>query len=258
MRPPLNGSVVRRICGRRIREPNVADAVSPCVKPIGVVVLGVAFSHLAQGADTRALKPITGATADVRSRAPATGDDSGVNLIIGRRIEVRDVERKPKPGTWLLDAEFFLRYEVLQIIFGSYQKKEISFASYVHFGRPPFLDHEYGLMYVSKVGDRWVQQKYLFQPVYPTADGRWAGCGDPYDGGYIHGSGVKAEPIKFKHPVVFDILNVPEFVRERKYPLPLFRYENETAVCLMGNYPDALFRVMKEGFLTARGVFPRP
>ena len=170
---------------------------------------------------------------------------------------MRDVERKPNPRTWLLDAEYLLRYEVLQVIFGSYQKKEISFASYNHFGRAPFLNHEYGLMYVSKVGERWVQQKYLFQPVYPTADGRWAGCGDPYDGGYIHGSGVNAEPIKFKYPVVFDILNVPEFVRERKYPLPLFRYENETAVCLMGSYPDALFRVMKEGFLTARGVFPR-
>src|SRR5262252_6417499 len=91
----------------------------------------------------------------------------------------------------------------------------------------------------------------------PTADGRWAGCGDPYDGGDLHGSGVKAEPITFKPRVVFDIRNVPEFVRERKYPLPLFRYENETAVCLMGNYPDALFRVMKEGVLTARGVFPR-
>jgi hypothetical protein len=229
------------------------------VTPIGVVVLAAAFSHLAQGADTRTLKPITGATADVRSRAPAIGDDSGVNLVafIGRRIEVRDVERKPKPGTWLLDAEFLLRYEVLQIIFGSYQKKEISFASYVHFGRPPFLDHEYGLMYVSRVGERWVQQKYLFQPVYPTADGRWAGCGDPYDGGHWSGSGVKAEPINFRPAVVFDIRNVPAFVLERKYPLPLFRYENDTAVCLMGNYPDALFRVLKEGILTSSGVFPR-
>jgi len=92
--------------------------------------------------------------------------------------------------------------------------------------------------------------------VYRTADGRWAGCGDPYDGGDIHGSGVKAEPIKFASPVVFDIRNVPEFVRERKYPLPLFRYENETAVCEMGNYPDALARVMREGPL--RGVFRAP
>jgi hypothetical protein len=181
-----------------------------------------------------------------------------VNLVafVGRKIEARYVD--PKPGPPRFDAEYFLRYEVLQVVFGSYQKKEISFSSYVHVGQPPFLDHEYGLVYVSEDGERWVQQKYLFQPVYPTADGRWAGCGDPYGGGWIHGSGVEAEPTKFKPPVVFDIRNVPEFVREREYPLPLFRYENETAVCLMGNYPDALFRVMKEGFLTARGVFRSP
>ena len=167
------------------------------------------------------------------------------------------MERKPRPREWILDAEYLLKYEVLEVVFGNYTRKKIEFSSYIHFGTPAFKTYEYGLIYVSKQDGRFVQQKYLFQPVYPTADGRWAGCGDPYDGGSLHGSGVKAEPIKFEPPVVLDIRNVPEFVRERKYPLPLFRYENETAVCLMGNYPDALFRVMKEGVLTARGVFPR-
>jgi hypothetical protein len=227
-------------------EPERPPGVSDFVRVVGIaVVVLFLVEPVAHGRDG-------GAPAGKPATEPG---QPPVNLIalVGRKIEARYVE--PKSGPPRFDGEYFLRYEVLQVVCGSYQKKEISFSSYVHIGRPPFLDHEYGLVYVSKEGERWVQQKYLFQPVYPTADGRWAGCGDPYDGGYIHGSGVKAEPIKFKPPVLFDIRNVPEFVRERKFPLPLFRYENETAVCLMGNYPDALFRVMKEGFLTARGVF---
>lgn len=207
-----------------------------------------------------AVKPTTGADADDGGgQPPAGGSDSGVNLIafVGRRIKVRYVEHKPQPREWIPDAEYLLRYEVLEVVFGTYTRRKIEFSSYIHFGTPAFKTYEYGLIYVSKVSGRFVQQKYLFQPVYPAADGRWAGCGDPYDGGHWSGSGVKAEPINFTPAVVFDIRNVPAFVRERKYPLPLFRYENETAICLMGNYPDALFRVMKESVLTLSGVFPR-
>jgi hypothetical protein len=229
------------------------------MKWIGVLVLAAAFSQEANAAETPVLKRTAEANADGGVHPVTDGTDSGVNLIafVGRRIEVREVEREPKPGEWFLDAEYLLRYEVLEVVFGTYTRKKIEFSSYIHTGPPAFKTHEYGLIYVSKVRGRFVQQKYLFQPVYPTADGRWAGCGDPYDGGHWSGGGVKAEPINFKPAVVFDIRNVPAFVLERKYPLPLFRYENDTAVCLMGNYPDALFRVMKEGILTSSGVFPR-
>jgi len=71
---------------------------------------------------------------------------------------------------------------------------------------------------------------------------------------------VKAEPITFKPPVVVDVRDMPEFVLERQFPSPMFRREGTKVVCQMGNYPEELFRVMREGYLTARGVFspPRP
>src|SRR3954471_20052399 len=205
------------------------------MKRIGVVIFPAMYSQFANGADALAVKPTAAASADDGGQPPVGGSDSSVNLIafVGRRIEVRYVERKPKPGQWLFDAEYVLTYDVLEVVFGTYTKRKIEFSSYIHVGTPAFKTYEYGLIYVSQYGGRFVQQKYLFQPVYPTADGRWAGCGDPYDGGNLHGSGVKAEPITFKPPVVFDIRNVPESARERQYPAPLFRHENETAVCLM-------------------------
>ena len=80
------------------------------MKRIGVLFLTAAFSQLANGADAPPLKPIAKANADGGGQPPAGASDSSVNLIafVGRRIEVRYVERKPKPDELLFDAEYFL------------------------------------------------------------------------------------------------------------------------------------------------------
>lgn len=188
------------------------------------------------------------------------GQPAPANLVafVGHRVSARAIP--PKRGTIAFDAEYALTAEVLEVVYGTYMKKTISFSSYVHIGDPPFAKNEFGLVYVSRYRGRFIQQKYLFQPVYPTKDGHWAGCGDPYahvpD---IHRHGVKPEPIVFKPPVRFDTLGLSDSQVKQEYPSPIFRVEGRTAVCLMGSYPPELFRVMAEGYLKARGVFgPNP
>jgi len=111
-------------------------------------------------------------------------------------------------------------------------------------------------VYVSEYKGRLIQQRYLFQPVHRTSDGRWASCGDPYAWiSDVHRHGVKAEPIAFSPLITFD---VRKGAKEQGFPAfdaPFFRIEKDTATCLMGNYPRELFRVMAEGHLRARGVF---
>jgi hypothetical protein len=208
------------------------------------------------GAEVFAARPDGGTPISGSARQAADRSPPAVNLIafVGRKIEARYVE--PKPNEIPFDAEYFVRYEVLQVVFGSYPQKEISFRSYVHMGEPDFAKHEFGLVYVSEYEGRLIQQKYLFQAVYPTADMRWAGCGDPYarmpD---IHRHGVKAEAVVFSPPVLFDTAGLSRAEVDRKYPEPFFRRERGKAICAMGNYPAELFQVMKEGYLAARGVF---
>jgi hypothetical protein len=83
-----------------------------------------------------------------------------VNLIafVGRKIEVRYIEPKPKPNEWVLDAEFLLRYEVIEVVFGSYPGKEMTFTSHVHVGEPEFNKHKFGLLYVSEYEGRLFHQ----------------------------------------------------------------------------------------------------
>lgn len=215
-----------------------------------VVVSACASSTHTAGVPVSAALPVSKAT------PPRTEVRSDVNLIafVGRRIAVHPV--MPKGGEVAFDAEYAATFEVLEVVFGSYAKKQISFSSYVHIGEPGYLKHEVGLVYVSKYEGRFVQQKYLFQRLYPTKDGRWAGCGDPYE--YmpdIHRHGVKPEPIVFEPPVQIDTRQRSEWEPKRKFPAPLYRVEGNAAVCLMGNYPADLYRVMAEGYLKARGVF---
>jgi hypothetical protein len=229
------------------------------MKAVVIAILGIVLAPpLALGADGSTPSPDAGATVNGGAKSAADRSQPGVNLVafIGRKIEAKYVERKPKPNESLLDAEYFLRYEVLEVVFGSYPHKEITFSSYVHMGEPEFKKHKFGLVYVSEYDGRFVQQKYLFQAVYPTANGRWASCGDPYAGmADIHRHGVAPEPIIFRPPVAFDTARLSKAEAERKYPAPLFRHERGKAICAMGNFPGELFRVMKEGILWGRGVF---
>ena len=179
------------------------------------------------------------------------GYEANLIAFVGRKIDVQRIERAVN-----FDAEYFARFEVLKVVYGTYADKEISFSSFTHTGELKLEKHELGLVYVSKHDGRFVQQKYLFQPVYPTYDGRWAGCGDPYAGmPDVHRHSVRPEPIVFDPSVRFDISGLSANNIAARFPAPMFRHDGGTAICLMGNYPEELFRVMAEGVLKSRGVF---
>jgi len=173
---------------------------------------------------------------------------------VGRRLSVQPAKVELKRNEIPFDGKYLVRAEVLELVFGHYAGKEMEFESYVHTGEPAFGKHEFGLVYVSKHDGSLIHEKYLFQPVHRTSDGRWASCGDPYEGMDVHRHGVKAVPIAFNPPVEFDVRKGAEANGFRSFQSPFFRIEGNTATCLMGNYPRELFQVMAEGFLEARGI----
>jgi hypothetical protein len=191
---------------------------------------------------------------DMSKEAANDGDTANLVVFIGRRISVQAVE--PKKDEIQFDREFRVRVEVLDMVYGKYGPKEMEFSSFVHVGPPAFANEEFGLVYVSREEERFIQQKYLFQPVFRTSDGRWAGCGDPYDGlPEMHRHGVKALPISFNPPVTFSISKERGRHSPSYFQAPFFKVEGDVATCLMGNYPAELYKVMAEGYLMYRGVF---
>lgn len=153
---------------------------------------------------------------------------------------------------------FKAKYKVLELVYGSYAKDTIEFEAYDHYGWPAFASHKYVLLYVTKHKGKYYHEKYQYDDVYKTRDGRWAG---PYSEEYFHqyndSTTIKPEKIDFSEEVHYTIITPYEdhtgYFRE-----PYFKLVGNKAIALYGNYPGDLFKLRRDGVLTARGLFGKP
>jgi hypothetical protein len=191
------------------------------------------------------------------SNSPQAGTEVAPgNLIafVGKRIKVRKIQ-DPK-NLVRFDAEFEARYKVLSVIFGNYRGREIKFTAFDHYGSPAFARYDTVLLYVSNHRGRFYHEKYQYHSVYPTKDGRWAGCGDPYQNEpSVHRGEVQAQPIQFSPEVTFNLSGVKTEEIRQNFPSQFFEFRGNVAVCKSGVYAQELFEIKKRGVLKARGLF---
>jgi len=188
---------------------------------------------------------------------PDSPGDQQVNLVafIGRRLDIREIVEPIPDGSIRFNSKHRARYQVLQVIFGTYPAPEIEFSAYEHMGLG-FDRFETVLLYVSREGDDLIQQKYQFQPVFMTERGTWAGCGDPYAGEPAPDKRtVHAIPLIFAPEVTFETAGLTESQIHARFPSPYFQISHGVAICRMGATPEDLLRVKREGVLKWRGVF---
>jgi hypothetical protein len=162
------------------------------------------------------------------SRQPKYIPERDLIVFVGKELSLEEQKPEKDPS----DAKFKARYQVLKVVFGSYNKEEISFTVYDHYGRPEFAKYETALLFVSSYEGELYHEKYQFFDVYPTKNSRWATCGDPYKFDDAHRGSLKPEKIDF-------VGNV----------------KGASGPCTEGNYIEDLFKVKKEGVLKTRGLF---
>ena len=164
--------------------------------------------------------------------APEEKLDAKRDLIVfvGKKLNV--VEQPAEENS--LDGKFEARFRILQRVFGRYDEPEITFTVYDHYGEPGFAKYDTVLMFVARFEGKFYHEKYQFFPVYSTANGRWASCGDAdqWEIGYQHEGKLKPVPIKFAGKVVDQATGRP---------------------CTEGNYVEDLFSLRRDGVLKARG-----
>jgi hypothetical protein len=158
-----------------------------------------------------------------------------------------------------LDAAFKAKYRIIQRIYGNYLKDTIEFTVFDHRGTPDFLKFKNVLLFVSKFKGEYFHEKYQFNDVYMTKEGRWAGsyAGSDYGHSYNAQTKIKPEKINFIERVVYStkIVYDSNQIFYIKYPEPYFKTAGDSAFAVYGNYVEDLFRLKKEGVLTARGLF---
>lgn len=156
------------------------------------------------------------------------------------------------------DSHIKARYLVLQRIYGYYEKDTIEFDAYDHFGRFKFANFRHVILYVSEYDNKFVHSKYMYDPVYKTKDGRWAGpYSEEYDHPYNKGTKIMPQKINFAEEVSFPtkVKDIDGTEYTVDYPEPYYRISGGKAIAVYGNFVPELFMLKKESVLTARELF---
>ena len=81
-----------------------------------------------------------------------------------------------------VDRGFKAKYRILQWVYGDYSNPSIEFLVYDHYGWPGFSNYINSLLFVSQHNGKFYHEKYLYNDVYATIDGRWA---SPFNDTYL-------------------------------------------------------------------------
>ena len=180
------------------------------------------------------------------------GRDNKLFVFVGEKIEISPIPYTP--GAF--DGGVKAKYLVLQRVYGHYDKDTIEFEAYSHARRFSFTDYKNVLLYVSEYNGKLYQEKYLYDPVFKTKDGRWAG---PYSNDYHHSNNehttIKPEKIEFAEEASLPLKNIDAKDYSVVYPAPYFKIAGDKAIAVYGNFVPELFKLKKDGVLTARGLF---
>ena len=147
----------------------------------------------------------------------------------------------------------------MQPVYGNYSKDIIEFEAYDHYGTPKFVEYKTVLLFVSEYEGKYYQEKYMFDPLAKTKDGRWAG---PYSSEYEHPynkhTTVKPEKVDFVEEISFPTKIINDDGKEftLSYQEPFFKTVGDKAIAVYGNYIPELFKLRRDGVLTARDLFP--
>ena len=176
-------------------------------------------------------------------------------VFAGEKLEV--VQLPHEQGS--MDKGFKCKYKIVEKVFGEFPFDTIEFVAYDHYGTPAFSKYTNVLLFVSEDSGYYYHQEYLFNDIYKTKDGRWAGSYVQYDYEHENNRYTKIKPVKidFAEKVSYPtkIIDANGRTWTRSYPKPYFKTVGDTAFAVYGNYVDELFILQKEGVLTARALF---
>lgn len=177
-------------------------------------------------------------------------------VIVGEKIDITEVEN-PVDGLSLPYSKYIAHYKILQKVCGDYQKKNITFTVFDHYGYPSFGNHKQALLFLNKYknDDTIYHEIYQYFPLYMTKDGRWASSYQYQE--YSDESNVKPEKIEFAEEVSYSIEGMTRTTTQSRYPESFYKIDkkNKKAIAVCGNYVPELFQLKKEGVLKSRGYY---
>ena len=172
-------------------------------------------------------------------------DTTRLFAFVGEKISVDHLPSKQNS----FDNGFKAKYLILKKVYGNFPQDTIEFVAYDHYGIPPFSKFKNVLLYVSADSGTYYHQKYMYNDVYKTKDGRWAGTYAIDDYKHPYNKHTKIKPLKI------DFTERVAYPKNEEYPKPYFKTMGDSTIAIYGNYVEELFALKKTGILTARELF---
>ncbi|OQP67540.1 hypothetical protein [Niastella populi] len=182
-------------------------------------------------------------------------DSNRLFAFVGEKLLVEPLPHKR--GS--MDNGFKAKYAILKKIYGNFPQDTIEFVAYDHYGTPPFSKFKNVLLYVSADSGTYYHQKYMYNDVYKTKGGRWAGTYADGDYKHAYNKHTKIKPVKidFAERVAYPTRAIIYSGAQvtYSYPKPYFKTVGDSAIAIYGNFVEELFALKKTGILTARRLF---
>jgi hypothetical protein len=174
-------------------------------------------------------------------------------VFIGEKIEVKEL--LDEKGS--MDAKFLAKYKILEKICGNYWSDTVEFIVYDHYGTPAFEEFKTVMLYISEYEGKYYHEKYQYNALYKTKDGRWASPFNLSDHDSVDTADMKVKPVKinFAQEVSFPTYGFKKREIRESFPEPFYNIVDGKAIAVYGNYVEELFELKKRGVLRARGLF---
>ncbi len=172
-------------------------------------------------------------------------------VFVGEKLEFKVLPQKE--GS--MDGRFYAKFRILERVYGEYNADTIEFEAYDHYGLPGFSNYKNSLLFLSEYKGKYYQEKYQYYDEYKTKNGRWAGtywCSNS-----IYNYDVKPEEIEFEDSVYFPAMHKDRYGDYEDFPCgePYYRLVGDKKIPVYGSYIEDIFKLKKDGVLTARGLF---
>lgn len=198
-----------------------------------------------------------------RKYISAQTSENRLIVFVGEKISLKEVENPKTIDTIIhqgdtifkistpMDSNFVATYKVLQLIYGNYKSDTIEFVAYDHYGIPEFSKFPNVLLYIEKSKEAFYHVKYLFDAIYKTKNGHWAGGYNAYDYNQIEDEDVNIKPerLKFIMPAFVNLTDRREEDIKEWFFKPYYKIKGNKAEVVWGNYAEDLFKLKQYGRL---------
>ncbi|GAB3509739.1 hypothetical protein [Pseudoxanthomonas daejeonensis] len=223
---------------------------------IVVAMLGMALTLVAHATP---LLPAAGA-------APESDVHARTVVFIGQKLSIEPLpdpcaEKAKQTGVLdciSMDSLYRATYRVVQPVVGETVGEAMTFSVADHYGFPYFAHFTHALLFVEVGKDGAWLHKYQAIPMFRTADGQWAACGDMDYRSDQKPLVAQARPMAFAEPML-TVGTLDADARERlasrwKQAPDTYRVTRGQLHCLKGVPVGEAYEIVRQGVMDAREV----